>query len=527
MRKIVYQHIKSILKRDFVLESPRDRNLAHFATPLAFTLAKELKQSPHLIAQDLLLCFAEDSFFDKVECVNAYINFKLSPKFLNTLCTQALSNPSSFCKGEQKEQSIFLEYVSANPTGPLHIGHARGAVYGNTLYNLAKHLGYKIHSEYYVNDSGKQISLLGLSVLSRVKQLLGHDVEISDDCYKGDYIIELANEALLKFDKSFFVDENLDELALWAKDKMLDNIKNTLADAKIYIDNYMSERAIYKELDETLELLKQKGGAYEKDGKLFLASSLRGDEKDRVILREDKSATYLATDIAYHRHKMSSKYDVFINIWGADHHGYIARVKAAMNFLGFDDDKLEIILAQMVSLLKANKPYKMSKRAGNFILMQDVLDEIGSDALRFIFISKKCDTHLEFDVDEFKKEDSTNPVFYINYAYARIHQVFAKAQKETKDVINADISSLNEEALNLLFEALNLEAVLNDAFESRALQKISDYLKMLAGRFHKFYNENKVLGAENEDALLKLFAAVALSIKTALAIIGISAKDKM
>ena len=266
---------------------------------------------------------------------------------------------------------------------------------------------------------------------------------------------------------------------------------------------------------------------YESEGKIWLASSQKGDEKDRVIVNERGERSYLAADIVYHADKLSRGYDRCINIWGADHHGYIARVKAAAEFLGFQSDKLEVILAQMVSLLQEGKPYKMSKRAGNFILMEEILDEIGTDALRFIFLSKKCDTHLEFDIESLKKQDSSNPVFYINYAHARIYQVFARANKNFEAVINADLSSLNEEGANLLFEALNLGAVLQNAFEERALQKIADYLKNLAALFHKFYAENKVVGSANEDSLLKLFAVVALSIKTALNIMGIEAKQKM
>ena len=280
-------------------------------------------------------------------------------------------------------------------------------------------------------------------------------------------------------------------------------------------------------MEDTIRSLKAHGGVYEKDYKIWLASSLKGDEKDRVIVRDDGRGTYLAADIVYHKDKMSRGYDKCINIWGADHHGYIPRMKAAIEFLGFNPQNLEIILAQMVSLLKDNQPYKMSKRAGNFILMSEILDEIGSDALRFIFLSKKCDTHLEFDIDILKKEDSSNPIFYINYAHARVKQIFLKAGKSLDDVVEADLSNLNDEATNLLFEALNLGSVLNDAFEQRALQKIPDYLKGLAASFHKFYYENRVIGTENEDSLLKLFALVALSIKTGFALMGIRAKDKM
>lgn len=527
MRNIVYKELKKILDCDFVLENPKDKNLAHFATPLAFSLAKELKQAPMAIAQELADKFQNNTCFEKVEAVNGYLNFRLSKAFLNTLATKALEQPNDFAKGEMRQESFLLEYVSANPTGPLHIGHARGAIFGDTLARVARHLGYKFDTEYYVNDAGNQIHLLGLSLLLAVKELLNEKVAYPQEYYKGEYIKDLAKEALTQFEKDFFTEKNLAVLAAWAKDKMLVLIKHDLAQAKIHINSYVNESSYYKDLDSTLQELNANKASYEKEGKIWLASSKLGDEKDRVILREDARATYLAADIVYHKDKMSRNYNKCINIWGADHHGYILRMKAAMQFLGFKPDKLEIILSQMVSLLKDGEPYKMSKRAGNFILMSEIIEELGSDSLRFLFVSKKCDTHLEFDISELKKQDSSNPVFYINYAHARIHQVFAKAQKNTIDILKADCDSLNDEGVNLLFEALNLSSVLSDAFEARALQKIPDYLKNLAANFHKFYNENKVLGHQNETALLKLFAVVALSIKTAFALMGIEAKNKM
>lgn len=528
MKQDIYNEIYKVLAKDFVLESPKDKKLAHFASPLAFSLAKELKRSPVQIATELAQKFKDNPYFESVQGVNGYVNFKLSKNYLNTFATKALQNPLEFTKAKPKKERFLLEFVSANPTGPLHIGHARGAIFGDTLTRLAKHLGYTFDTEYYINDAGKQIKLLGLSVLLMVKEhCLKQKVIYPEEYYKGEYILDLAKLAFDEFTPDFFTEENTPKLALWAKDKMLEEIKQNLAKAKVNIDRFVSETSYYAQFDETLVKLKQKGGVYEKEGKIWLASSLKGDEKDRVIVNEKGEHSYLAADIVYHADKMSRGYDKCINIWGADHHGYIARVKAAMEFLGFEGSKLEIILAQMVSLLQNNKPYKMSKRAGNFILMDEILDEIGSDALRFIFLNKKCDTHLEFDIDTLKKQDSSNPVFYVNYAHARIYQVFAKANKSFDEVLGASFESLNEEGTNLLFEALNLASILQSAFEERALQKISDYLKSLAAAFHKFYSENKVVGSTNENSLLKLFAVVALSIKTALGIMGIEAQKKM
>ncbi|MCI6988142.1 MAG: arginine--tRNA ligase [Campylobacter sp.] len=532
MKNLVKKELSKILNDEFVLESPKDKNLAHYAIPLAFALAKKLKKSPKIIADDLAKSLNGNEECAKkfsITSLNGYINVHLRPTLLNTLATNALKFSSDFAKSEPKNKSILIEYVSANPTGPLHIGHVRGAVYGDTLARVGRAVGYDITTEYYINDAGNQINLLGTSIfLSGQKNILEREVSYPDSYYRGDYIDDLANEAASEFGKQIFENEaNEAKLSLWGKDKMLEIIKQNLASANISIQNWVSESSLYKDLDSTLEQLKKCGGVYESESKLWLKSSELGDEKDRVIIRDDSRPTYLAGDIVYHYDKFKRGFDEYINIWGADHHGYIARIKASIHFLGFNENRLEIILAQMVSLLKDEQTFKMSKRAGNFILMSDVLDEIGSDALRFIFISKKCDTPLEFDVDELKATDSSNPVFYVNYAHARIYQIFAKAGKSFDEVMDKDISNLDENALNLLFEALILNDVLEDAFSSKQLQKIPDYLKTLSANFHKFYSENRVVGSKNEDKLLKVFAVVATTIKTALGLIGIKAKEKM
>jgi arginyl-tRNA synthetase len=272
---------------------------------------------------------------------------------------------------------------------------------------------------------------------------------------------------------------------------------------------------------------KMGAGIYEKDGKLWIASEAKGDEKDRVVVREDGRPTYLAGDIVYHNQKFERGYDHYINIWGADHHGYIARVKAAIEYLGYDSDKLEVLLSQMVSLLKDGEPYKMSKRAGNVILMSDIVEEIGADALRFIFASKKSDTALEFDLAEFKKQDSSNPIFYIQYAHARINTLLSKSELSHEAIMQAELKGLGENADSLLFDALLLPEVIEDAFTSRQVQKLPDYLKALAASLHKFYYDVRMIGTEDEAKLLKLMLVVALSLKTGLSLMGIEAKDRM
>ena len=509
-----------------MLEKPKDRSLGHFATPIAFSLAKELRKSPMVIADELASSFADEEMFSAVEAIKGYINFRLSEKFLNEYATWALKNPEDFAKGKHKGK-ILLEFVSANPTGPLHIGHARGAVYGDTLLRLGRQLGYDITAEYYVNDAGNQIDLLGLSIqLEGRSALLGEEVEYPESYYRGEYLSELAKEAIELFGAGVFKDESRKkELALWAKDKVMEIIVKDLKDINIHFDTFVSEASLYDKWDEVMKKLGD--GLYEKDGKIYLASSIKGDDADRVVVREDGRPTYLAGDIIYHNEKFERGYDHYINIWGADHHGYIARVKAAIEFLGYDSSKLEVLLSQMVSLLKDGQPYKMSKRAGNVILMSDITQEIGSDALRYIFASKRSDIALEFDVEELKKQDSSNPIYYIQYAHARIKTLLSKSKKSLDEILASDLYGIDDAANDLLFDALLLPEIIDDAFHTRGIQKLPEYLKSLAASLHRFYYDKRVIGDENEVKYLKVLHMVALSLKTGLSLMGIEAKEKM
>lgn len=520
------QILQDRIGREVVLEKPRDRSFGHFATPIAFSLAKELKKSPMAIAEELASSFENTDVFSSVESVKGYLNFRLSENFLAEYASWALQNPAEFGK-QEKKQKVLLEFVSANPTGPLHIGHARGAVYGDTLYRLAKHLGYDITAEYYVNDAGNQIDLLGLSIqLYARENILKEDVEYPEAYYRGDYLEDLAAGAEAKFGREIFSDESRQkELAMWAKDEVMKIIVKDLGDANIFFDTFVYESTLYDDWDRVMAKMGE--GVYVKDDKTWIASEAKGDEKDRVVVREDGRPTYLAGDIVYHNQKFERGYEHYINIWGADHHGYIARVKSAVEYLGYDSTKLEVLLSQMVSLLKDGEPYKMSKRAGNVILMSDIVEEIGADALRYIFASKKSDTALEFDLSEFKKQESSNPIFYIQYAHARIKTLLEKAEVNAQTIANASLKNLDENAGTLLFDALLLPEVIEDAFASRQIQKLPEYLKSLAASLHKFYYDVRIIGTEDEAKLLKLLSVVALSIKTGLALMGIEAKERM
>ena len=539
MKKRVAQIFKEHLGENPPINKPKQKEFGHYAVPI-FKYAKENKQNPVEFAKNLCEKVKCDEF-ESVEAVGGFVNIKLSDKFLNDFANRVIKEKKDFGKGSGKEK-ILLEYVSANPTGPLHIGHARGAIFGDSLARIGRHIGYDIMTEYYVNDAGRQINLLGLSVYLGAREILGLDVVWPDEYYRGEYIKDLANEAIEEFGEDYFKNpiEILEKegkkeakfedekLSLWAKDKMLEEIKKDLEALNIVpFDNWVSERSLYKYWDEVRSILEKNGALYEKDGKIWLKSSEYKDEKDRVVVREDGRPTYLAGDIIYHWDKFKREYDRYINIWGADHHGYIARVKAAIKFLGFDPDKLEILLSQMVKLLKGGEPYKMSKRAGNFILVRDVVEDVGADALRFVFLTKKADTHLEFDVDDLNKKDSSNPSYYVNYAHARICSIFDNAKKSYDDMLEIEFKDLNEDEKGLLFLALQLPYVLEDAFSNREPHRLTNFLIDLASEFHSFYNKNKVLGSEKEDIRLKILAVVGIILNLGLSLLGIEAKERM
>ncbi|MGZ8547725.1 MAG: arginine--tRNA ligase [Sulfuricurvum sp.] len=526
MKQRVAALLRDKFNCDVLLEKPKDRSFGHFSTPIAFSLSKELRKSPMIIAEEIANSFGEESMFGAVESVKGYINFRLSESFLDEYASWALTHGNQF-GSDDKKGTILLEFVSANPTGPLHIGHARGAVYGDTLLRLGRHLGYEMTAEYYVNDAGNQIDLLGVSLqLEGRSALLGEEVQWPEKYYRGEYLSDLANDVLEQFGSEALRDESRQkELALWAKDKILALIVNDLKAINVHFDTFVGEASLYGEWDRVMTKMGE--GVYQNEGKTFIHSSNFGDDHDRVVVRDDGRPTYLAGDIIYHNQKFERDYEDYINIWGADHHGYIARVKAAVSFLGYDPEKLEVQLSQMVSLLKDGEPFKMSKRAGTVIQMNDVVDEIGADALRFMFASKKCDTALEFDIEELKRTDSSNPIYYVQYAHARIQTLVSKSEMSMEEIMGSRLHGLSADADGLLFEALLLPEIIEDAFASRQVQKLPDYLKALAAKLHKFYYDTRVIGTQDEAKLLKLLLVVALSIRTGLSLLGIEAKDRM
>ncbi|WP_305863037.1 arginine--tRNA ligase [Helicobacter cholecystus] len=528
---MLYAKVKAkldeILGCDVVLERPKNRDFGHFATPVAFVLAKIQRKNPKILSEEIAQKLREIELFAQVDTLNGYINLTLKQELFLEALEEILKE--GFKPFAPRGERILLEYVSANPTGPLHIGHARGAIYGDALYRIGNFLGYEIESEYYINDAGAQISMLGLSILLAGKEeILGEEVIYPQQYYRGEYIIDLAKAASEKFGKEIFASQqSIAQLAEFGKDLMLEEIKRNLASVGINFDHFVSEKLLYDRWEEILKELEDNGGIYKNEGKVWLKSSEHGDEKDRVVVRESGEPTYLAGDIIYHADKFQRNYDHYINIWGADHHGYIARVKAAIEFLGFKSNRLEVLLSQMVKLLKKGMPYKMSKRAGNFILMQDVVNDIGADALRFVFLCKKADISLEFDVDDLKKEDSSNPIFYINYANARICTLIEKSGRKLDEIRSVKLESIDADEEGLIFLSSQLPQVLISSFLERSPLKVCDYLKSLASQLHAFYNAQKILGEKREAQRLKILLGVSIALESALGLLGIQAKKKM
>ncbi|WP_245945567.1 arginine--tRNA ligase [Helicobacter didelphidarum] len=542
---------------DIPLEYPKNKQHGHFASPISFVLAKKMRKNPREIADNFAIFLRQKArlshhnknttFFSEIVSLNGYLNLKLSLTFFAHQVNQALANPTNFGKRscDSNKHKILLEYVSANPTGPLHIGHARGAIFGSVFQRIGKYLGDEIISEYYVNDAGSQINMLARSIYNAATKIL-HLTQQDGDVYKGEYIESVAQEAISYFQEDFFknnFDDIQEDLGIFGKERMLQVIQYNLESAHIIFENFVSEKEIYSRWNETLCELEKHNALEHKDNAIWLKSSLKGDEKDRVLVRENGEPTYMAGDIIYHRDKFQRDFDSYINIWGADHHGYVARIKASVEFLGFDSNRLEVLLAQMVSLLKGGQPYKMSKRAGNFILMQDVIDDIGADSLKFIFLSKSLDTHLEFDIEDLNKQDSSNPVFYINYANARIHTLLEKTTLSKEHIHHASFEDLNQwnetleqnnnlnqlqdELMNLILCALSLHHILEQAYQERAIQKLCEYLKNLAKQFHAFYNTHRILNTIYEAQILKALELVSLSFTIGFALLGIEIKTKM
>ena len=584
-KTLILEVLQKTLKELYDLELPektkveRPKEEAHgdLSTNLAFLLAKDLKKPPVKVAEELAQKLSEDRRFKRVEAIKGFINFHFSREFLIEETKKILLLGEEYFKEDLgKGLKVQVEFVSANPTGPLHLGHGRGAVVGDTIARLLKFFGYDVVREYYINDAGRQVYLLGLSILYRyLEDCPERDEEFfksiqetfNEDGYRGEYVKELAQKLReligdklcrpqeanltmlqreilekgrslpLYYTQKYAPKDAVELAANFGLDLMLEEIKRDLEVMNVEFDVWYSERSLYDKglVEELINLLKEKGYIYEKDGALWLRTSEFGDEKDRVVRRSDGTYTYFASDIAYHYEKFKRGFQKVVNVWGADHHGYIPRVKASLKMLGIPEDWLEVFLVQMVKLFREGVEVRMSKRAGNFVTLRELLDEVGQDAVRFIFLTKRSDTPLDFDLDKAKEKSSENPVFYVQYAHARIAGILREfKQRYQREVSLEELASylkhLSEEVEEKLMKKLVMfKDELIEITQRGEPHLLTYYLIDLASQFHNYYNHHRILGMKEEVmySRLALIVAVQKVIRLGLSLMGVSAPERM
>lgn len=527
---------------DVVLDEPRAGSHGDLSTNMAMQMAKTQRMAPRKIAEALI-----DHLDDKKGVIHR--TEIAGPGFINFFIRPAAWHPVLATIHEQDDQygrcdlgrgtRIQIEFVSSNPTGPLHVGHGRGGAVGDSTANILSFCGYDVQKEYYINDSGRQIQTLGTSVYLRGKELLGETVDFPDTCYQGDYIKDLAKEMLDRDGPEIFNKDAADAVmpcARYAAGHIIDGMRADLVDFGVTFDRWFSEQSLYDsgKVDGDIRHFTEKGLIYEKDGAQWFKTSDYGDEKDRVVVRQNGQTTYFASDITYHKDKFERGFHKVIDVWGADHHGYIPRMKAAVEASGYDRDRFDVLLVQLVNLLRGGNPVAMSTRAGEFVTLADVVREVGRDAARFIFLTRHYDSTLDFDLDLAKKKTSDNPVYYVQYVHARIASIHRKARADGTDVGGfspSDLSVLDTPGDVALIKALaRYPEAVEMAGTHMEPHRITYYLMDLAAAFHTYYNRNRVLCEDDlklTRARLYLVTAVQKVIRNGLALLGVSAPESM
>ncbi|MGG1312817.1 MULTISPECIES: arginine--tRNA ligase [Cohnella] len=526
---------------EFVVEVPREKTHGDLATNAAMQLTRIAKRNPRQIAEAIL----EHLDRSKASIVSAeiagpgFINFRLDKSYLYPVIESVLAQKERYGSlRQEKPRRVNIEFVSANPTGSLHLGHARGAAVGDALANLLEFAGNEVTREYYINDAGNQVANLAKSIEARYRQALGQEAEMPEDGYYGEDIVGFAKElAEQEGDKLLALpdEERFQKLRAYGLEKELNKIKRDLDRFGVRFDIWYSETSLYEQgrVEAALEALKEQGYVYEQDGAVWLKTTAFGDDKDRVLVKNDGSYTYLTPDIAYHMDKYNRGYDELINIWGADHHGYIPRMKAAMAALGNDPGKLTVLIAQMVSLFQNGEKVKMSKRTGKAVTMEELMDEVGVDAIRYFFTMRSMDTHLDFDMDLAVSTSNENPVYYVQYAHARICSIFRQAEEQGIRLLPVSEAPLHrltaEHEFELLRKMGELPGVIADAAANYAPYQVIRYLYEIASLFHSYYRAERVIteDAEQSQARLQLLAALRIVLANCLRLVGVSAPEKM
>ncbi|RID87400.1 arginine--tRNA ligase [Peribacillus asahii] len=525
---------------DVILELPKDKANGDYSTNMAMRLTKTAKKAPKMIAEELIANFNQSkASIEKIEIAGpGFINFYMNNSYLTELIPVILDAKDSYGASDfGKGEKIQVEFVSANPTGDLHLGHARGAAVGDSLCNVLAKAGYDVSREYYINDAGNQINNLALSVEARYFQALGIDKEMPADGYHGEDIIGIGKKLAEEFgDKYVNMDEQerFDFFREYGLKYEMAKLKQDLENFRVGFDVWYSETSLYQDgkIDAALAVLKENGHIYEQDGATWFRSTELGDDKDRVLIKQDGSYTYLTPDIAYHRNKLERGFETLINIWGADHHGYIPRMKAAIEALGYNREQLEVEIIQLVHLYKNGEKMKMSKRTGKAVTMRDLIDEVGLDATRYFFAMRSADTHMDFDLDLAVSQSNDNPVYYAQYAHARISSILRSGAEQgiSFEGVTDFTAVSSEKEIELLKKLGEFPQAIAEAADKRMPHRITNYIFDLASTFHSFYNAEKVLDADQLDrskARLALVKSVQITLKNALALIGVSAPEKM
>ncbi|MGC8227715.1 arginine--tRNA ligase [Pseudobacillus badius] len=523
-----------------VLEAPKEKAHGDYSTNMAMQLARVAKKAPRAIAEEMIAHFDQSkASIEKIEIAGpGFINFYMNNAYLTDLIPVVLAEGADYGKTNfGNSQKIQVEFVSANPTGDLHLGHARGASVGDSLCNVLEKAGYDVTREYYINDAGNQIHNLALSVEARYFQALGQDKEMPEDGYHGQDIVGIGRKLAEEFGDKFAgmpEKERYDAFREYGLKYEMEKLKKDLENFRVPFDVWYSETSLYQngKIDEALAALREKGHIYEEDGAVWFRSTAFGDDKDRVLVKNDGTYTYLTPDIAYHKDKFERGYEKVINIWGADHHGYIPRMKAAVEALGYHPANLEVEVIQLVHLYKNGEKMKMSKRTGKAVTMRELVEEVGLDAVRYFFAMRSGDTHMDFDLDLAVSESNENPVYYAQYAHARISSILRQGEEQGMTMNEeADLSLIGaEKEIDLLKKIGDFPQVVAEAAEKRIPHRIANYIQELSAAFHSFYNAEKVLDASNQplsEARLALVKAVQITLKNALQLIGVSAPEKM
>jgi arginyl-tRNA synthetase len=525
---------------EVVLELPKEKAHGDYSTNMAMQLARVAKKAPRMIAEAIIENFDQTkASIKKVEIAGpGFINFYMDNSYLTDLIPTILQAGDQYGQTTVgNNEKVQVEFVSANPTGDLHLGHARGAAVGDSLSNILDKAGYDVSREYYINDAGNQINNLALSVEARYFQALGIEKDMPEDGYHGADIIGIGKKLAEEFgDKYVNVSEQerYDFFREYGLKYEMAKLKQDLEDFRVKFDVWFSETSLYQngKIDVALNALKENGYIFEQDGATWLRSTDFGDDKDRVLIKNDGSYTYLLPDIAYHKDKLERGFEKLINVWGADHHGYIPRMRAAIQALGYNKEALEVEIIQLVHLYKDGEKMKMSKRTGKAVTMRDLVEEVGLDATRYFFAMRSADTHLDFDLDLAVSQSNENPVYYAQYAHARISSILRQGKEqgiELADELNVALITAEKE-FDLLKKLGEFPQAVGEAALKRMPHRITNYIYDLASTFHSFYNAEKVLDADNLErtkARLALIQATQITLRNALSLIGVSAPEKM